>query len=74
MTHTKGFMFINCDKAVAAGLSFRSLDNTVKDTLTWYRTNCMNEELQAGIDREREQELLVKWHVRQMMHTNLEAS
>jgi nucleoside-diphosphate-sugar epimerase len=60
--HMKGFMFINCDKAVAAGLTFRSLRNTVKDTLTWYETDCVNEELKAGIDGERETSLLRKWH------------
>ena len=59
--HLKGFMFVNCDKAVAAGLTFRSLSETVRDTLTWYETTRQNEALNAGIDREREKRLLLKW-------------
>lgn len=60
--HLKGFMFINCAKATAAGLAFRPLRDTVRDTLTWYRTIRADEKLQAGIDAEKEQELLRKWH------------
>jgi len=59
--HLKGFMFINCDRAVAAGLTFRALSVTVKDLLTW-RKDHLNEALKAGIDSEKEQKLLSKWH------------
>ncbi|MGI9166837.1 MAG: NAD-dependent epimerase/dehydratase family protein [Pyrinomonadaceae bacterium] len=60
--HLKGFMFINCNKAVGSGLSFRHLNVTIKDTLTWHETNRLNEELEAGIDPDKEQRLLRKWH------------
>ena len=60
--HLKGFMFINCNKAVGSGLSFRHLNDTIKDTLTWCETNRLNEELKAGIDTDKEQRLLRKWH------------
>jgi 2'-hydroxyisoflavone reductase len=60
--HLKGFMFINCNKAVGSGLSFRPLNDTIKDTLTWRETNRLNEELKAGIDTDKEQRLLRKWH------------
>jgi 2'-hydroxyisoflavone reductase len=60
--HLQGFMFINCDKAVGSGLSFRPLNDTIKDTLTWHETNRLNEELKAGIDTDKEQRLLRKWH------------
>jgi 2'-hydroxyisoflavone reductase len=60
--HLKGFMFINCDKAVGAGLSFRPLNETIRDTLSWFETNRLNEELRAGIDTDKEQRLLRKWH------------
>ena len=60
--HFKGFMFINCNKAVDSGLSFRPLNDTIKDTLTWRERNCLNEELKAGIDPDKEQRLLRKWH------------
>ncbi|MBD2261205.1 NAD-dependent epimerase/dehydratase family protein [Pseudanabaena sp. FACHB-2040] len=58
----KGFMFINCNKAVGAGLSFRPSSDTIKDTLAWHETNRLNEELQAGIDTGKEQRLLRKWY------------
>jgi 2'-hydroxyisoflavone reductase len=60
--HLKGFMFINCDKAVGSGLSFRPLNETIRDTLSWFETNRLNEELRAGIDTDKEQRLLRKWH------------
>ena len=60
--HLKGFMFINCKKAVGAGLSFRPLNDTIRDVLTWRETNHLNEELKAGIDTDKEQRLLRKWH------------
>ena len=62
--HMKGFMFTNCDKAIAAGLSFRPLKETIRDVLTWRETECANEPLKAGIDSAREQELLRKWRER----------
>jgi len=59
--HLRGFMFINPHKAIAAGLSFRSLSETIGDTLTWHQTNHASEELKAGLDRDKEQALLYKW-------------
>lgn len=60
--HLKGFMFINCNKAVGSGLSLRPLNDTIRDILTWCETNRLNEELKAGIDSDKEQRLLRKWH------------
>ena len=60
--HLKGFMFINCDKAVQAGLRHRPLAEIIRDTLSWYQTSRANDELKAGIDAEKEQMLLRKWH------------
>src|SRR5687767_716949 len=54
----KGFMFVNSDKAIEAGLKFRSVKETVADTLTWYQTVAANEPLKAGLDPEKEQKLL----------------
>lgn len=61
-THMRGFMFIGCDKAVRAGLTFRPLKETIRDILTWRETNNLNEKLKAGIDADKEQRLLRKWH------------
>ncbi len=51
-------------KALAAGLSFRPLADTVRDTLDWFDT--LPEErrakMRSGIAAEREAELLAKWH------------
>ena len=59
--HLKGFMFINCDKAVQAGLTRRPLAEIISDTLQWTQTSA-SDKLKAGIDAEKEQMLLRKWH------------
>ncbi len=56
----KGFMYINSDKAIEAGLTFRSLRDTVRDTLEWHQTRA-GEELKAGLDPEKELRLLQQW-------------
>jgi 2'-hydroxyisoflavone reductase len=60
--HFKGFMFINCDKAVHAGLSFRPLSETIRSTLSWYERSEADIALKAGIESDKEQTLLRKWH------------
>jgi len=60
--HLRGFMFTNCNKAVASGLTFRRLKDTIKDTLNWGETYRLIEGLKAGIDTDKEQRLLRKWH------------
>jgi 2'-hydroxyisoflavone reductase len=59
--HLKGFMFINCEKAVGAGLRFRTLNDTIAATLAWCQANPRNE-LKAGLTPDREQSLLGKLH------------
>ena|SRR5215217_1525234 len=58
--HLKGFMFISPDKAVAAGLNFRPLSDTINDTLSWYQST--GSDVKAGLDRDKERALLYKWH------------
>jgi 2'-hydroxyisoflavone reductase len=60
--HLRGFMFINCDKAVSAGLTFRPLSDTINETLTWRESARPKDELKAGIDPEKEKSLLHNWH------------
>lgn len=59
-----GLFSIDCRKAIAAGLRFRPVGDTVADTLAWDRTRPDDIELRAGMKREREAELLQEWHRR----------
>ena len=59
----RGFMFIDCDKAFAAGLRVRSLRETIGDTLTMARRRLSNVPLKAGLDAAREESLLRKWRL-----------
>jgi 2'-hydroxyisoflavone reductase len=53
---------VDIQKALAAGLSFRSLDETVGETLAWAASRPTSYQLRAGIDREKEANLLRDWH------------
>jgi 2'-hydroxyisoflavone reductase len=61
---TEGFMRIDCRKAYAAGLTFRPLADTARDTLTWYhsRPAAEQEKARAGIAPEKEKAVLAAWH------------
>ena len=56
----QGFLSANVDRALAKGLEFRPLKDTILTTLTWRKS--IADELKAGISAEREAELLKKWH------------
>jgi 2'-hydroxyisoflavone reductase len=65
------FMDVDVSKAVAAGLTFRPLEDTVRDTLAWASTGGEPAPLASGIEigaaglvAEREAELLAEWHAR----------
>ena len=62
----KGFSMFSVEKALSAGLSFRPLADTARDTLEWF--NSLPEErrnnLKAGISREREKEILGLWRTK----------
>ncbi|TYP72472.1 NAD-dependent epimerase/dehydratase family protein [Paenibacillus methanolicus] len=53
-----GFMAINVKRAVEAGLSFRPLSDTAMDTLVWCRRLRPEGEWKAGLDAEKERQLL----------------
>ncbi|HYG81032.1 MAG TPA: NAD-dependent epimerase/dehydratase family protein [Pyrinomonadaceae bacterium] len=55
-----GIFLVNNDKAIAAGLTFRPLSDTIKDTLAWAATRPPDTEWRAGLNPERERELLDK--------------
>ena len=58
--HLKGFMFISPRKAIAEGLTFRSVSETIRDTFVWYQTHHTNEPLKAGLNSDKERELIDK--------------
>jgi 2'-hydroxyisoflavone reductase len=60
--HLKGFMFISPRKAIAEGLTFRPLGDTIRDTLVWYQTHEANEPLKAGLNSDKERSLIAKLH------------
>jgi len=64
---TAGFMRRSIAKAVAAGLTFRPLADTTRDTLAFYHQQAADRqaELRAGMEPAREQEILALWHARQ---------
>ena len=53
-----GFSRVDVSKAINAGLRFRPLEETVRDTLEWASTRPADHEWRAGLKAEREQELL----------------
>jgi len=56
-----GFDAVDCSKAIGAGLRFRPLAETIRDTLAWDATRPADLELRAGLNRAREAELLEAW-------------
>ncbi len=63
---TAGFMRRSIARALAAGLTFRPLADTARDTLTYYHEQTPERQaaLRAGIDPAREKEVLALWHAK----------
>lgn len=64
-----GFGSLDVARAIGAGLSFRPLANTIRDTLEWWAIQPENAdgprtELRAGIAPEKEAAVLAAWHER----------
>ena len=64
---TAGFARVICQKAYDAGLTFRPLADTAKDTLTWYhsRPAAEQEKARAGLAPDKEKAVLAEWHAKQ---------
>lgn len=60
----EAFMRLNIDKALGAGLTFRPLADTVRDTLAWDATRPADAPRQNGLTAEREAEILAAWHAK----------
>lgn len=63
-TDTRGMLAVSIHRAVHAGLTFRPLAETARDTLAWHRSRPAGTQLKAGLQPEREHELLEKWRAR----------
>jgi 2'-hydroxyisoflavone reductase len=62
-----GHPFINVDKAVKAGLTFRPISETVRGTLDWWATVSQERKdnpMRSGLTPEREAEVLAAWHAK----------
>lgn len=68
---TAGYQRRSAAKAIAAGLTFRSLADTARTTLDWHRTRPQAEQDATlrgainGLDMTREAEVLAAWHAKQ---------
>ena len=65
-----GFGSVDVSRAIAAGLTFRPLADTIRDTLEWWKIQPENpdgprSELRAGIAAEKEAAVLAAWHARE---------
>ena len=62
--HAAGFMDVPIARALATGLAFRDLRETIADTLTWSRTRAADHAWKAGLAADREAALLRDWDAR----------
>lgn len=61
----EGRRMVHNDKAIAKGLKFRPIAETIRDTLEWAQTERGDKPWRTGLRPEREKELLAKWHKQQ---------
>jgi nucleoside-diphosphate-sugar epimerase len=61
-----GIARVSSARAIAKGLTFRPLEATAKDTLSWWlaQPEERRKKRRAGLDRAREAEVLAAWHAR----------
>ena len=64
--NSAGWARMDCSKAIAAGLTFRTLADTARATLDYYHRQPPERQasLRAGLPPEREVEVLAAWHAR----------
>ena len=57
----RGFSAVDNGKAVAAGLTYRPLEDTIASALDTERRSGLDRDRRAGLSPAREQELLAEW-------------
>jgi 2'-hydroxyisoflavone reductase len=60
-TDMSGMLSADTTRALEAGLTFRSVEETAKDTLTWYLGKDTSQPMKAGMKKDKEEQLLEKW-------------
>lgn len=65
-----GAATIDCRKAFEAGLVFRPLSSTVRDTLAWYEARTPSTPLRAGLRPKEEAQLLQAWREQQRQNVD----
>jgi 2'-hydroxyisoflavone reductase len=55
---------VSIERALAAGLVFRPLVDTARDTLKWWRETQKGRALRGGLAREKEKSALAAWHAK----------
>ncbi|MBM7663199.1 2'-hydroxyisoflavone reductase [Bacillus mesophilus] len=63
-----GFSAVNLDKSLGDGLSLRPIRETIVDTFKWSQTRDEQYTMQAGITKNKEQELLETWQKEKQMN------
>ncbi|MGZ5062041.1 MAG: hypothetical protein ACXWAU_09230, partial [Usitatibacter sp.] len=58
--HASGFMNVPIERALATGLAFTPLEETIADTLAWSRTRPADYAWKAGLAAERELTVLTR--------------
>ena len=63
-----GITRTNISRALSKGLTFRSLDETARDTLAWLKSLPQDRQChpKAGLSPQREAEVLTAWHKKEM--------
>ena len=60
-----GLTAVSVAKGIAAGLVFRPVLETARDTLEWFKTTQKGRELRTGLKRDAEEKALAAWHAKQ---------
>ncbi|HQO09471.1 MAG TPA: NAD-dependent epimerase/dehydratase family protein [Clostridiales bacterium] len=61
-----GIEQIDCSKAINAGLKFRDVKKTVKDTLKWFGSLAEDHQMRAGLKPDIEKEIITEWKNRKI--------
>lgn len=64
-TESHGLFKINSKKAMAAGLTFRPVEETYQATYEWHTHRPANHDWKAGLSIDRENDILRSWHLHQ---------